>query len=262
MKTFIPILTLAFTCLLLHPNLQAQNDNEYVVVEYMKVKPGMWDKYLECEQTWKLVHQYRLNQGLINGWQLEQVVFPAGTGTEYDFLTITHYKNWKAVGSDVNWYDAAMKTLPADKRELAENATLYRDLVKSEIWTAGDVVFAPGATMPLYSVENFMKIPASGWDDWVEMESKFVKPVHEKNIAMGNRAGWLMSYMVLPRGDDYPYQASTIDFYNTWEDMDKAEGKAWKEIYPDMSEDRIGKRIEATRTLVKTEVRRLVDFVK
>jgi len=263
MKTFISILTLAFICLLFHHNLNAQNDTEYVIVDYMKVKPGMMEKYLECEQAWKLVHQYRLKQGEILGWTLEQVVFPAGTGTEYDYLTITHYKNWKAMNLDANWYDAVMKILPAGKREIAGNAGLYRDLVKSEIWTAGDKVFAPGATkQPLYSVENFMKIPAGGWEDWVEMETKFVKPVHEKNIAMGNRAGWLMSFMVLPRGDDYPYQASTVDFYNSWEDMDKAEGKAWEEVYPGMSEDRIGKRIESARTLVKTEVRRLVDRVE
>lgn len=108
MKTFISILTLAFTCLLIHPNLHAQQETGYVIVEYMKVKPGLWDKYLECEQAWKLVHQYRVKQGLIKGWQLEQVVFPAGTGTEYDFLTITHYKNWKAMGSEVNWPAGAL----------------------------------------------------------------------------------------------------------------------------------------------------------
>ncbi|MDX1942371.1 MAG: hypothetical protein SFU99_17535 [Saprospiraceae bacterium] len=263
MRKHLYLLTVAaFTCLLFHQNLSAQNDAGYVIVEYMKVKPGMWEKYLECEKAWKLVHQYRVKESLITGWELEQVVFPAGTDTEYDFLTVTHYKNWKAMGSEVNWYDAALKTLPADKREIAQNADLYRDLVKSEVWTTGDMVFASGGKRPLYAVENFMKIPAGGWEDWVEMESKFVKPVHEKSIAMGNRAGWLMGFMVMPRGDGYPYQASTVDYYNTWEDMGKDEGKAWQAVYPGMSEDRIGQKIESTRSIYKTEVRRLVDFVE
>jgi hypothetical protein len=262
MKTFISILTLAFACLFFPPNLQAQNDTEYVIVDYMKVKPGMWDKYLECEQAWKLVHQNRVKQGLIKGWQIEQVVMPAGTGTEYDFLTITHYKNWKAMSPDADWYDAAMKALPADKRELAESANLYRDLVKSEVWTAGDRVFAPGATKPKYSVENFMSIPAAGWEDWVEMETKFAKPVHEKNIALGKRAGWLISYMVMPRGDGYSYQGSTVDYYNAWEDLDNDEGAAWETVYPGMSDAHIGRRIESVRTVVKTEVRMLVDSVE
>lgn len=159
MKTFISTLALAVFSLFFNDNIIAQNaDAEYVIVEYMKVKPGMWDKYRQCEEAWKLIHQYRLKQGLITGWELEQVMYPDGTSTEYDFLTITHYKNWKATEGGGGWYDAAMKTLPADKREIAENAELYRDLVKSEIWTGGDMVLAPGAK-PKYRVENFMKIP-------------------------------------------------------------------------------------------------------
>ena len=75
-----------------------------------------------------------------------------------------------------------------------------------------------------------------------------MKPVHVKSIAMGTRAGWLMGFMVLPRGDGYPYQASTLDLYNTWEDMDKDEGKAWQAVYPGMSEDSINKKIESTRS--------------
>lgn len=263
MRSLHSLLTMAFVCLFFQLNLQAQNDNtEYVIVEYMKVKPGMWEKYLECEKAWKEVHQYRLKQGLITGWELEEVLFPSGTNAEYDFLVVTHYKNWKAMQSEVNWYEPAMKTLSADRRAVADKADDYRDLIKREVWAAGDVVFAPGKTQPKYRVENFMKIPSGGWDAWVEMESKFVKPVHEKNIAMGNRAGWVLGFMILPRGESGEYDASTVDFYNTWEDMDKNEGKAWKEVYPDLSQGDIGRRIEGTRKLVRTEVRVLVDSVQ
>lgn len=267
MKTIISILTLALTCLFFLPNLHAQNDAGYVIVEYMKVKPGMSEKYLACEKAWKLIHQNRVKEGYITGWEFEEVMFPSGTGSEYDYLTITHLKNWKAI-NDLNgtWTDQIWanltRNLTAEQKDVANKAGDYRDIVKREIWTAGDMVFAPGVTKALYRVENFMKIPAGGWEDWVEMESKFVKPVHVKSISMGTRAGWLMGFMILPRGDGYPYQGSTVDYYNTWEDMAKDEGKAWQAVYPGMSEDRIGKKIEATRSIYKTEVRRLVDSVE
>ena len=256
------MLTLALLCLFFYQNGNAQDaDTEFVVAEYMKVKPGMMDQYRDCEAAWKMVHQYRLDKGLITGWELEQVDYPNGTGTEYDFVVVTHFKNWEAMGDDGNWYEAAMKTLHADKRAIAEKAELYRDLVKREIWTGGDATFAPDAKRPLYRVENYMKIPANGWEDWIAMETKFVMPVHQKSIDMGNRAGWMMAFVVLPRGDAYDYQASTIDFYDSWADMGKNDAAAWEAIYPDMSGDYAGRRIESTRTLVKTEVRRLVDFV-
>lgn len=263
MKTLVTFLAIAIMGIAFLPNLQAQNDPEYVVVDYMKIKPGMQEKYLECEAAWKLVHEYRKKQGLILGWQLDQVVFPAGTGTEYDYMTITQYKNWKAMGADwTTWYEDALKTLPADLREVAENANLYRDLVKSEIWTGGERVSAPGSSKPKYFVENYMSIPADGWDDWEEMETKFVLPVHKKNIELGNRAGWFIGYLVMPRGDSYPYQASTVDTYDNWEDIGKNESEAWEMVYPGMSEERIWGKIEPTRTIVKTEIRMLVDSLE
>ena len=156
-----------------------------------------------------------------------------------------------------------MQALPADKREIAEKAELYRDIVKTEVWTAGEMAFQPGSTSrPRYIVDNYMQIPVGGWEAWIELETNFVKPVHEKNIAMGNRAGWLMAFLVLPRGDGLPYQASTIDYYDSWEDMDKDEGQAWEAVYPGMSETYVSDRIESTRRLVRTEVRELVYSVE
>ena len=35
-------------------------------------------------------------------------------------------------------------------------------------------------------------LPTDRWDNWFEMESKFAKPLIEKSIEMGNRAGWLI----------------------------------------------------------------------
>ena len=74
MKTIISILTLAVCCLFFHENTIAQNgDTGFVIVEYMKLKPGMNDEYRDCERAWKLIHQERVKAGYITGWELEQV---------------------------------------------------------------------------------------------------------------------------------------------------------------------------------------------
>ncbi|MFK7774415.1 MAG: hypothetical protein AB8F94_19890 [Saprospiraceae bacterium] len=255
---------MAFFCLIFSDNLNAQNDDYgYVVVEYMKVKPGMWKEYRECEKVWKTIHQARVKAGYITGWQLERVLFPSGTDAEYDFVVITNYKNWKAIGAeDRGTYASLFKALPGDKREIANKAVDFRDLVKKEIWRAEEMIFAKDDARPRYAIENFMSIPTGGWDKWMEMETTFAKPFIKKSMEMGNRAGWLVGNMVLPRGDEFPYQASTIDFYDTWEDMGKSEGKAWQAVYGNMDNEQIGKRIQSSRTIVKSEVRELIDFVK
>ena len=264
MRLLISILFLTAIGLFSSGNLVAQEqDRQYVVVEYMKVKPGMMAKYRECEKAWKMIHEARLKAGSIQGWELERVMFPSGTNNEYDYVTITQYKNWNAIyAEDGGTFTALIKALPKEMREAADNAADYRDLVKREIWTSQDRVFAPDAKNPKYRVENFMSLPAGGYDQWLDMETTFAKPFIEKSIEMGNRAGWLIGSVVFPRGAEFPYQVSSLDFYDSWEDMGKSDAKAWTAVYGDMKDEQIGKRINSSRTLVRSEVRVLVDFVK
>ncbi|MFK7922565.1 MAG: hypothetical protein AB8H47_11450 [Bacteroidia bacterium] len=268
MKRLSFLFTLAICCLWFSPNLLAQDDDAgYVVVEYMKVKPGMMDEYLECENIWKMIHQERKNAGLITGWELEQVLYPSGTGTEYDFVTITHFSSWKAI-DDLNdsWNEATWnkltQKLSSAQKEMVDKVEMYRELVKREIWTAQDVLEGEGVATAKYRVENFMKIPAGGWEDWIEMETRFAKPVHQKSIDMGIRSGWYLTTMIMPGGEEMAYNASTLDMYNSWEDMNKDEGAAWQAVYPDMSFAHANKRFESTRTLVRSEVRMLFDYIQ
>ena len=264
MKTLISILMLCITFSISPNPLQAQdqNDQRYVVAEYMKVKPGMWDQYLACEKVWKKIHAFRVEKGHIVGWELEQVMLPSGTANEYDFLTLTHFKNWDSMDQNGAWWEEAFATLTDEEKEIANAAEQYRDLIRREIWTAGDFAFRKDMdSNPKYRVENFMKLPPAGWSAWASLESDFVKPVHEKNIEKGNRAGWVMGYMVYPRGANMEYDCSTVDFYDSWDQMDNNEGEAWQEVYPDIKWDELDQKIENTRTLVRTEVRMITDYV-
>jgi hypothetical protein len=254
MKTFISILALAVICLF---STTTQAQDGYVIVDYMKVKPGMYDKYLECEKAWKTIHQNRKAQGKIRSWHVEEMVFPSGTNTEYDFLTAVFVDNWDAIGHLWDNWDAEQKALPANIKPLIESTDQYRDRVKSEIWRIADYISQKDSKAN-YVVENFFKVPPGGWDDYMEMETRFVKPVHQKNIDMGNRFGWALSVMVAPQGQDQPYNCSTVDLFEKWEDLDNDDGKAWEAIYPGMTNAHIGKRINATRTLARTEIRQVV----
>jgi len=263
------IVLLAIVSFILHPNhLSAQEtETQYVIIEYMKAKPGMESEYLKCEAAWKLIQEARKKAGYITGWQFEQVLYPSGTNAEYDYLTITEVKSWAAIGDlaatwDEATWTALTKGLTPEQVELADKANDYRDLVKREIWSPMDMALASGGNRPKFSVDNYMKIPATGWEAWMEMESDFFKPVHEKSIEMGNRAGWIMAGVVLPRGEDYPYQASTVDLYDNWEDMNKDNEAAWEAIYPKgVTYEMVDKRANAARTIVRTEVRMLVDYI-
>lgn len=245
-------------CCFFYNSSQAQGG--YVLVDYMKIKPGMYDKAMECEKIWKEIHMNRKQQGKITGWHIEEMIVPGGTSSEYDYLAVTFVKNWDDIGHLWDNWAAEQKALPADKKAIVEKTDTYRDRVKSEIWREQDGIFKKDFKGAKYVVENFFKVPANGWDDYLEMETRFVKPVHQKNIDMGNRAGWVLGFVVAPQGSDMPYDCSTVDLFDKWEDIDnEQDGKAWEAIYPGMSNAHIGHRIESTRTLVRTEIREVVQ---
>jgi hypothetical protein len=262
-KNLIASILLVFsTCWSMNLNAQGEEQTDVVLVEYMKVKPGMMDNYKKCEKVWKKIHELRVKEGAITGWELNEVLFPSGTSAEYDFLTVTHYKNWGAMNEEgiKNWV-SYFKTLNKEEQKIADSTEMYRDLVKREIWEAPVRLEPKEGSMPKYFVENFMNIKEGKWEEWMNMEVDFAMPVHKKNIEKGNLGGWLLTNMLLPRGAELPYQASTVDIYNTWEDMAKDQGAAWKEVYPEMDWGKIDKKVNSSRTIVRSEVREVIYFV-
>ena len=263
MKTakFIVALLALMTCSFL---LRAQEtENTWYILEYMKVKPGMFDEYLACEQTWKTIHKERIRLGQIISWGLYEIAFPSGTGVEYDYVTVTEVKGWNGIeATNTGWADA-MKVITPEMQPVIDKTEEYRDLVNREVWQTGDAIYKEGATgYAKFHVCNFMDVPADGWHAYWDMETKLVKPVHQLSIKAGKRLGWGLYTMVLPYGANQPYQAATVDFYDKWPDINSDTNDEWGKAHPGMDEDYIDRRIQQTRTLVKSEIRRLVDSVQ
>ena len=246
-------------------SLSAQdNDQIWYIVDYMKVKPGMTEKYLECEQVWKTIHAERVKKGIIVDWQLYQVRFPAGANTEYDFVTITTVAGgWQGYGKlDADWSEDYAKLIPKDKMPLIENTDNYRTFVKSEVHANLDGIFAADSRQSSkYVMMNFFDVPDGHWDEYYNMETKLVKPIHQLDIDAGKRAGWALNAIAIPSAHD-TYDAVTIDFYKNWNDIGSGGGEdAWEKTHPDMSEAYITRQIESARKMVKQEMWVMLDKI-
>ena len=76
--------------------LIAQNPAQtFFIVETMKATPGKSGEYVKAErEVWKRVHQERIKQGLITGWNFYVVRSPAGSSVPYDYITVTFVQGW------------------------------------------------------------------------------------------------------------------------------------------------------------------------
>ncbi|MCW0484189.1 hypothetical protein [Gaoshiqia sediminis] len=116
--------------------------NQYLQVNYMKVKPGVEGQYVETEQqVWKPVHQEFIKAGTRSGWCLWQAAFPGGANLPYQFLTIDYLPDFSKIGM-ADYTDAFLKAHPGkDVSLLTQNTSQSRTLVRSELWEKMDAIF-------------------------------------------------------------------------------------------------------------------------
>lgn len=112
---------------------------KYIQVDFMKVKPGNEGVYLDVEKSiWKPVHQEFIKAGTRVGWSLWSNLFPAGSGTDYQFITANFFSEFSKIGAAD--YNDAFKKAHAGKDIDALNVKTgnSRDLVRSELWEVVD----------------------------------------------------------------------------------------------------------------------------
>jgi hypothetical protein len=63
---------------------------KYLEMQYMKAEPGKGGEYVRgVRELWKPIHEERVKKGLILGWGIAGLRYPAGANREYDFVTAT-----------------------------------------------------------------------------------------------------------------------------------------------------------------------------
>ena len=198
------------------------------------------------------------------GWELYEILYPAGTSTPYDFVSICHAKAWSAFEPmRTAQSDIAKKVLNKEQLAMYDKADQLREVTAMEIWEVEDAFAKSAASPPRYHVANFMKVTEGKWEEYLSMEKQLVRPIHEEHMKIGGRAGWGLYIKRQPGGAEVPYQAATFDFYDRWENMEDLNvSNLWVQIHPGKSPEYIDRQITTSRTLLRQEVRVLVDYLK
>jgi len=203
---------------------KAQQDDakEYLLFEFMKVQPGNWNDYLSVEEFWSGIHQQRVADKSIYGWDLWSLI-PSGTDQGPNFLTVTIFPSLKAMLNAVSSWDVwgyAKKAYP-DKsdEELAEmlgktgksRDLEYQKLLVGVDETKDDFKMKIGMVVTL----DFMKQLD---DSYEKVESEIFKPWHQQLVNDGKKGHWGLVKAVLPVGSEAYFTHIAYSFYT---DMDQ-----------------------------------------
>ena len=114
----------------------SNKQSKYVSMDYMKVVPGKSPDYLMLEdEIAKPIHEERMEQNIMNGWEVYSLITPGGVEYGYNFATGNFYDELKHLE-----YGFTNKVIiqamgeNADIPELFNTINTTRDLVKSELW--------------------------------------------------------------------------------------------------------------------------------
>lgn len=266
-RHFSFVLILLITLILVPDLLTAQADKrQFLVIEYLKVKPSMRSNFLKLQKdVWKKVEQEKLKRGKIDGWELYEVLYPAGTTAEYNYVMYHRVIGWNAIEGISEGNDEIFrKVLSKEDLALMERSPDVEEMTKKEIWLIEDKIGRAAYVAPAkYHSANFMDVTDGKWDDYMEMEKTLVKPIHEEHTRTGGRAGWTLLALREPDGSARAYQAATFDYFDRWADIGASDlSDYYSQIHPGKSPEYITNQITGTRSLIRQEIRRLVDYVQ
>lgn len=237
----------------------------YSMYAYMKVAPGKRDEYLKLEKAWKKIHLAQKKAGQLYDWSLSELVSPAGTNNEYDFVCRNTYIGRAALAASIDGNDMSIdwkSLLTPDEIALVNRTDEIRSMVKTEIWSSTTSVWAPDADAKAkIFVWNYFTIPEGKTrDDHDKMELDIWKPVHAARVKDGTMKGWVLLNMEFPFGASMPYEQATVDAYtSTAQLLSPWFEDYFKKVHPGKNIDDLMKQTSAACTLVKGEVRMLVD---
>ena len=267
-KAIFPLLLAILCCQF--ASAQTKDTTGYNVYAYMKVKPGMYSDYLKLEKAWKKIHLANKKAGKLTDWSLSELVSPVGAANEYDFVCRNRYVGAAALDASFNddyMPDNWKSLLSPEEIALVNRTEDIRTMVKMEVWTVEEnsVLWAADAdTKAKIFVFNYFTLPeGKSTDDHTKMEMDIWKPVHAARMKDGQIMGWLVLNLELPLAyaTSAPYQCATIDVFADLKQMfaPPTGVNYLQKIHPNKTRAELWKQTEENGTLVKAEVRKMID---
>jgi hypothetical protein len=250
-----------FTVLLLAVlplSLVAQNAT--VVLNYMKVNPGMEGTYVEAEMQWKKIHEKRIEAGTMTGWQLWRNVY-AAADDPYQYITIDWYKDLghSLAGDPEGFWEEQLSGLftQEEAAEMMEMTMTSRTLARKEVMHR--VMEAANATGSKYILVNRMKVKNGMENAYLEAEGTYSKPLQEARIDDGQMSHWSVWQAWPYREDQIRY--STVDGYSSIEQMTGMGENLLEKVHPGMSWADWVEKVGSHRIQASIELWEIVDAV-
>jgi hypothetical protein len=205
----------------------------YLIFDFMRVDNEQEAAYAETEEFWEKIHQQRVNNGDITGWDLWSLQ-PGGEDQGFQYLTVTLYNDPVKMmsGSGLSTFmETAKAAYPnmteADITKKLNDSGKTRDravVIYLEQIDATDGDF----DMPLGTIASIdlMKASFANYAKYEKAESETFKPLHQNQVDAGRKGSWGLTRVISPIGTDTYTSHITVNMYKDYQQyfMDGGDG--------------------------------------
>lgn len=197
-------------------------EQQYVVLEFIKVEPNRVLDYLEYKEFLAQVHKVSKEEGHINGWDLWSLQSGSDLeGENFQYVTVTYYSDPVKMmnGNDTDQLvNNAIKAFPemsvAEATKKISDAMDMRDLaVRSymvEVARTNDSFdFQPG----ILASFDLMKAVEGKFQEYERAEQEVFLPHHQRKINAGLMENWCFLRTALPTGSEAKSTHMTMNVY-------------------------------------------------
>lgn len=265
MKHFINIVfSFGFILLLTSVSLNAQHHQGYYMkLDFLDIdRHEISDFKAELENILKPVSEARIQEGALHYWYVYKVLYPGSRNTTYNYVIVSIYDSNAAFENAASYIADQLADTETGPLVSQYNTIMMPEF--SELWRINNSVLRTDESKPSrYFMLDYMRVRPGMEYTYQMMEDENAKPIHEYRMENGNMEGWELFSLILPRGDEYGYNFATGNYFSNLKDVEfHFNEEVIRQTSPDVNVAEFFDNVENTRTLVRSEVLELVDYLK
>ena len=230
----------------------------------VKVRDGKAQEYSAFLQnvTAKLA-AVRVGSGAYVSYAVAQAIAPIGRSARCDYHLVTTYAGFPpdAPGAEQTAADMKKAGITMSREAMIAKRDELTYLVGIDTWRWRERVgrSAKGAVARI----NYDKVQSGMGAEWLNLESNGWKQLAEA-ASKEHGTGWRSATLVMPGGEDLPYNAMTIDVFPNWAALSKGlpTREIWNKVHPNNDMSAHMARLAAIRNRPRVDVVRLIEFIE
>ncbi len=196
----------------------------FLVFEFMKVDNSQETAYQETEAFWEKIHEERVKNGDIIGWDLWSLQ-PGGEEQGFQYMTVILYDDPVKMRSNSGDFEKALHQAYPDLSEAELNTKFDETAASRDLavriyleridYTEGEFEMPIGTI----SLIDMMKVELGNYETYEKAESEVFKPMHQQQVDLGEKASWGLLRFMSPIGSDTYASHITVNMFTDFNQL-------------------------------------------